>query len=80
MCKDKKKIRHGRTKKKKKMSQHIQVEETSQSWQVSQEKTEVISHGITEWKGKKAKTKSYKLQRIKEIIFVIYLMRVSCVM
>jgi hypothetical protein len=62
------------------MSQHIQVEETSQSWQVSQEKTEVISHGITEWKGKKAKTKSYKLQRIKEIIFVIYLMRVSCVM
>ena len=66
--------------KKKKMSQHIQVEETSQSWQVSQEKTEVISHGITEWKGKKAKTKSYKLQRIKEIIFVIYLMRVSCVM
>jgi len=60
------------------MSQHIQVEERSQSWQVPQKKTEVISHGITEWKGKKAKTKLYKLQRIREIIFVIYLMRVSC--
>jgi hypothetical protein len=54
------------------------VEERSQSWQGPQKKTEVISHGITEWKGKKAKTKLYKLQRIREIIFVIYLMRVSC--
>jgi len=32
------------------MSQHIQVEERSQSWQVPKKKTEVISHGITEWK------------------------------
>jgi hypothetical protein len=35
---------------------------------------------MTEWKGKKAKTKSYKLQRIREIIFVIYLMKMSCVL
>jgi len=46
----------------------------------TKKKTEVISHGMTEWKGRKAKTKLYKLQRIKEIIFVIYLMRVSCVL
>jgi hypothetical protein len=33
---------------------------------------EVMSYARTKWKSKKTKTKSYKLQRIRAIIFVIF--------
>ena len=90
MCKDKNKqtwgIRLGKLGMKEQTKIKIKDEPTYSSGRnitilaSATKKTEVISHGMTEWKGKKAKTKLYKLQRIREIIFVIYLMRVSCVL